>query len=45
MDAELLELFSDPERRHGVRAPGGWFFAHDHEPLVSTDLCPTHGGL
>ena len=24
IDAELLEVFSDPELRHGVRAPGGW---------------------
>ena len=24
IDAELLELFSDPELRFGVRAPGGW---------------------
>ena len=24
IDAELLEMFSDPELRHGVRAPGGW---------------------
>ena len=23
-DAELLALFSDPELRHGLRAPGGW---------------------
>jgi hypothetical protein len=24
IDAELLEVFSDPELRFGVRAPGGW---------------------
>ena len=24
IDAELLGVFSDPELRHGVRAPGGW---------------------
>ena len=24
IDAELLEVFSDPELRCGVRAPGGW---------------------
>ena len=24
IDAELLVVFSDPELRHGVRAPGGW---------------------
>ena len=24
IDAELLEVFSDPELRHGVRTPGGW---------------------
>ena len=24
IDAELLEVFSDPELRHGVRVPGGW---------------------
>ena len=24
IDAELLALFSDPELRHGLRAPGGW---------------------
>ena len=24
IDAELMEVFSDPELRHGVRAPGGW---------------------
>ena len=24
IDAELLEVFSDPELRQGVRAPGGW---------------------
>jgi hypothetical protein len=24
IDAELLEVFSDPEPRLGVRAPGGW---------------------
>ena len=24
IDAELLEVFSDPELRHGLRAPGGW---------------------
>ena len=24
IDAELLEVFSDQELRHGVRAPGGW---------------------
>ena len=24
IDAELLEIFSDAELRHGVRAPGGW---------------------
>jgi len=24
IDAELLALFSDPEFRHGVGAPGGW---------------------
>jgi len=24
IDAELLEVFSDPELRHGIRAPGGW---------------------
>ena len=24
IDAELLEVFSDAELRHGVRAPGGW---------------------
>jgi len=24
IDAELLEVFSDPELRHGVHAPGGW---------------------
>ena len=24
IDAELLEVFSDPELRHGVRATGGW---------------------
>ena len=24
IDAELLEVLSDPELRHGVRAPGGW---------------------
>ena len=24
IDAELLEVFSDPELLHGVRAPGGW---------------------
>ena len=24
IDAELLEVFSDPELRFGIRAPGGW---------------------
>lgn len=24
IDAELLEVFSDPELRLGIRAPGGW---------------------
>ena len=24
IDAELLEVFSDAELRHGIRAPGGW---------------------
>ena len=24
IDSELLEVFSDPELRFGVRAPGGW---------------------
>jgi hypothetical protein len=24
IDAELLDVFSDPELRFGVRAPGGW---------------------
>ncbi len=24
IDAELLEIFSDPELRHGIRAAGGW---------------------
>jgi len=24
IDAELLEVFSDPELRYGIRAPGGW---------------------
>jgi hypothetical protein len=24
IDAELMEVFSDPELRFGVRAPGGW---------------------
>ena len=24
IDAELLEVFSDPELRHGISAPGGW---------------------
>jgi hypothetical protein len=24
IDAELLEIFSDPELRHGISAPGGW---------------------
>ena len=24
IDAEVLEVFSDPELRFGVRAPGGW---------------------
>jgi len=24
IDAELLDVFSDPELRHGVAAPGGW---------------------
>lgn len=24
IDAELLEVFSDPELRCGIRAPGGW---------------------
>ena len=24
IDAELLEVFSDPELRFGLRAPGGW---------------------
>ena len=24
IDAELLEVFLDPELRHGVRTPGGW---------------------
>ena len=24
IDAELLALFSDPELRHGLRAPGEW---------------------
>ncbi len=24
IDAELLEVFSEPELRHGISAPGGW---------------------
>jgi hypothetical protein len=24
IDAELHEVYSDPELRHGIRAPGGW---------------------
>ena len=24
IDAELLEVFSDPELRYGIRVPGGW---------------------
>ena len=24
IDAELLEVFSDPELRHGISTPGGW---------------------
>ena len=40
IDAELLEVFSDPELRHGVRAPGGWILQQrnrtnwDYDPEV-----------
>jgi hypothetical protein len=34
IDAELLQVFSDPERRFGVRAPGDWLLRSRLEPLV-----------
>jgi len=40
IDAELLEMFSDPELRFGVRAPGGWVLMQrsrnswDYDPEV-----------
>jgi len=40
IDAELLEVFSDPELRFGVRAPGGWILQQrsrtswDYDPEI-----------
>ena len=40
IDAELLVVFSDPELRHGVAAPGGWILKQrsrtswDYDPAV-----------
>ena len=40
IDAELLEVFSDPELRHGVSAPGGWILKQrsrtswDYDPEI-----------
>jgi len=38
IEAELLELFSDPELRHGVRAPGGWVLRS--RPRTRRDYAP-----
>ena len=44
IDAELLEVFSDPELRCGVRAPGGWILQQrsrtswDYAPEISDSI-------
>jgi hypothetical protein len=38
IDAELLEVFSDPELRCGVRAPGGWIL--QQRSRTSWDYAP-----
>ena len=38
IDAELLEVFSDPELRFGVRAPGGWIL--QQRSRISWDYSP-----
>lgn len=38
IDAELLEVFSDPELRYGIRAPGGWVLKQ--RSRTSWDYCP-----
>ena len=38
IDAELLEVFSDPELRHGISASGGWMLKQ--RSRISWDYAP-----